>query len=213
MKDILTFPCKYRLKIKYMNANGKLSQRLVDVCRFTHSPESNFVGFCHKRGMVRTFSFVNVLEVTDGVTGEILNPASLHDFLYGIYSQSPEHELDEFIKEHQRIIEILEYMSFCDGKSVISERRAIVSWILQQANLSMEFSDYAMNIVKNWREPEKSDFIRATLWVARFQPEMKEIILKQAELVAKADKKLVTDEMYALNDLTRIFNLSASSED
>nr|DAR86418.1 MAG TPA: hypothetical protein [Caudoviricetes sp.] len=207
-REVATFPCKYSIFIKYMNANGELSSRLVDINRFTYSSEGNFVGFCHKRKMSRTFSFVNVLEVTDAITGEILNPAELHNYLYDIYQQSPESELDEFISEYQKVIEILEYISICDGSVVISERRAIVTWILETAHLSDDLQEYAMKIVKNWKTPEKSDFIRAILWVARFQPEMRDVLLQQAEIVAHADKKLHSEEIYALNYLKRIFNLS-----
>lgn len=49
-------PCNARLLLVYQNKSGKNSERMVDVKRSEGWPDGHFVGFCHLRHRVRSFT-------------------------------------------------------------------------------------------------------------------------------------------------------------
>ena len=204
-KKTTLLPCNARLLLFYQSKNGKQSERIVDVKRFEEWPDGYFVGFCHLRNRVRTFTYSGILEATDIANGEVLEANQVARFLMGLYQRSPQRALDIFIQEHKPVIDVLTYIGHCDGKFVSAERNAVVEWLLQETDVSDELADYAKEQIKEWPLPDEIDFDFAAITINRIMPEMMPAILQQAEAVAAADNKLHENENTALRRLKNIF--------
>lgn len=202
-KELL--PCHARLLLRYQGKSSEQSERMVDVKRFEEYPDGYFVGFCHLRQRVRTFTYSGILEATDIASGEVLMAAQVVEHLCELYQRSPQRSLDIFIQEHKPVIDVLMYIGHCDGRFAPAERNAIVEWLLQEIGVADELADYTKEQVKEWPLPEAMDFDFAALTISRTMPEMKEAVLQQAEKVAAADNKLHENENAALQRLRRIF--------
>ncbi len=198
-------PCNARLLLVYQNKSGKNSERVVDVKRFEGWPDGHFVGFCHLRQRVRTFTYSGIQEATDIASGEVLAAEQVVQHLMRLYQHSPQRSLDIFIQEHKPVIDVLMYIGYCDGRFAPAERNAVVEWLLQETGVADELADYAKEQVKEWPLPMAMDFDFAALTISRTMPEMKEAVLQQAEEVAAADNKLHENENAALQRLRRIF--------
>ena len=202
-KELL--PCHARLLLRYQGKSGEQSERMVDVKRFEEYQDGYFVGFCHLRQRVRTFTYSGILEATDIASGEVLMAAQVVEHLCELYQRSPQRSLDIFIQEHKPVIDVLMYIGHCDGRFAPAERNAVVEWLLQETGVADELADYTKEQVKEWPLPEAMDFDFAALTISRTMPEMKEAVLQQAEKVAAADNKLHENENAALQRLRRIF--------
>ena len=204
-KKTTLLPCNARLLLVYKNKSGKQSERMVDVKRFEGWPDGYFVGFCHLRNRVRTFTYNGILEATDIASGEVLGAEQVVQFLMRLYQRSPQRALDIFIQEHKPVIDVLTYIGHCDGKFVATERNVVVEWLLQETGVSEELADYAKEQVKEWPLPDEIEFDFAAITINRIMPEMMPAILQQAEAVAAADNKLHENENTALRRLKNIF--------
>ena len=198
-------PCNARLLLVYQNKSGKNSERMVDVKRSEGWPDGHFVGFCHLRHRVRSFTYSGILEATDIASGEVLEAEQVVRFLMQLYQRSPQRALDIFIQEHKPIIDVLTYIGHCDGKFVPAERNAVMKWLLEETGVADELADYAKEQVKEWPQPEAMDFDFAALTISRTMPEMMPAVLQQAEAVAAADNKLHENENTVLRRLQNIF--------
>ena len=78
-------PCNARLLLVYQNKSGKNSERVVDVKRFEGWPDGHFVGFCHLRQRVRTFTYSGIQEATDIASGEVLAAEQVVQHLMRLY--------------------------------------------------------------------------------------------------------------------------------
>ena len=70
-------------EMDYINLDGVLSRRIIDVRAFVFSGDGYIQAFCHERRAVRTFKYGGIIGLVDLETGEVINPAHFCQHLKG----------------------------------------------------------------------------------------------------------------------------------
>lgn len=194
-------------EMDYINLDGVLSRRIIDVRAFVFSGDGYIQAFCHERRAVRTFKYGGIIGLVDLETGEVINPAHFCQYLKARYDQAPERQMDVFISDLAPIIDILVYTAYCDGKYAPSEQRYIAQWLTDKSEMGSDFLAYALDRMKKHPVPDFFDFSAAVRAVNQRFPEWRPAILEYARNVAEADRKITNEETDALSVLERLFGI------
>lgn len=194
-------------EMDYINLDGDLSRRIIDVRAFVFSGDGYIQAFCHERRAVRTFKYGGIIGLVDLETGEVINPAHFCQHLKARYDQAPERQMDVFISDLAPIIDILVYTAYCDGKYAPSEQRYIAQWLTDKSEMGSDFLAYALDRMKKHPVPDFFDFSAAVRAVNQRFPEWRPAILEYARNVAEADRKITNEETDALSVLERLFGI------
>lgn len=194
-------------EMDYINLDGVLSRRIIDVRAFVFSGDGYIQAFCHERRAVRTFKYGGIIGLVDLETGEVINPAHFCQHLKARYDQAPERQMDVFISDLAPIIDILVYTAYCDGKYAPSEQRYIAQWLTDKSEMGSDFLAYALDRIKKHPVPDFFDFSAAVRAVNQRFPEWRPAILEYARNVAEADRKITDEETDVLSALERLFGI------
>lgn len=205
--DFTVLPVGGSFEIDYINLDGILSRRIIDVRAFVFSGDGYIQAFCHERRAVRTFKYDGIIGLVDLETGEVIDPAHFCQHLKARYDQAPERQMDVFISDLAPIIDILVYTAYCDGKYAPSEQRYIAQWLTDKSEMGTDFLSYALDRMKKHPVPDFFDFSAAVRAVNQRFPEWRPAILEYARNVAQADRKITDEETDVLSVLERLFGI------
>lgn len=190
-------------EMDYINLDGVLSRRIIDVRAFALDDDGYIQAFCHERRAVRTFKYGGIVGLVDLETGEVVKPEYFRRHLKALYDQAPERQMDVFISDLAPIIDILVYTAYCDGKYAPSEQRYIAQWLTDKSEMGTDFLAYALDRMKKHPVPDFFDFSAAVRAVNQRLPEWRPAILEYARNVAEADRKITDEETDVLSVLER----------
>ncbi len=194
-------PASASVIIEYTNSKGECSSRQVEIKQFD-ADGSNFSAYCLQSRRPKTFKFSSVSEAVDAATGEVL--PDLYEWLLARHQVYGVRDLQRFVEEYRCIVDVLVYMSHCDGESDIAERESIARWLLEQSQLGSHYLQSALNVIAQWPVPDLSDFDYSAGRAAMLFPELKEALLLQAAQVMVVDALIHQNEVDTLARLKRL---------
>lgn len=194
-------PASASVIIEYTNSKGECGSRQVSIKRFC-ADGSTFSAVCYRSRRVKTFKFSSVSEAVDAATGEVVG--DLYQWLLARHQEHGSRDLERFIEEHRCLIDILVYMSLCDGQIVETEREEVACWLLNQAGLGAYCLPEAMAVIRQWPAPDLADFDYSAEKAAQTLPDFKEALLMEAANVMLADSHVHKNEIDLLARLKRL---------
>lgn len=123
------------LRIKYKDANEKVTERTIRVRKFGKAYFGGFIlSHCYMRESSRTFRTDRILECVDNDTGEVI--ADVSQYLINIYKSTPrykqmikkEQEAEYyymFTKKYEVLLKVLAYIVKCDGTYNVKEKAIV----------------------------------------------------------------------------------------
>lgn len=120
--------------IKYCGSSGEISERRISIKSLKESSAGNVLiyAFCYERKQVRSFRLDKILEVTDLATGEIYDhPDSVMNILRDARIDHNDPTLNA-IKQCSIALNILAFLSRCDGRQHALERDVMVHYVMEQ---------------------------------------------------------------------------------
>lgn len=116
--------------IVYKNANGATSERRITIKKLKNSSAGNvsIAAFCHERNAYREFRLDRIDELIDYGTGEVLDTEKkITDYV--LSKAEGESQTRQAIRKHRDAINILTYLSRCDGNQHWSEVEVIINYL------------------------------------------------------------------------------------
>ena len=118
------------LEIRYRDADGNRTSRVVDVRRFDNTLYGGvMIGHCRLRDASRTFRFDRVVRCVDLDTGEIVS--DVKDFLNALYEESPERTMDSLTTDYLDVAKVLFFVAKADGQFRREEKHVIADFLRQ----------------------------------------------------------------------------------
>jgi hypothetical protein len=115
------------VRLKYTDANGKQTDRVVNIRAFESSGSSALIfGHCHLRNANRTFRFDRMRKVVDEDTGEIIT--DLQKCLNDEWLATPQPVMDKLYEEHHDVLKLMLYMAKADGAVRAAELAVIARY-------------------------------------------------------------------------------------
>lgn len=186
-----------RLRLKYTDGNGKLSERDVSVRQFgEYGPTGLIIGHCSLRDATRTFRIDRIREATDLETGEVLTDVA--DFLRAEYRKSPAFSLDSIVSEHFDVIRSLLYVGKADGQLRAPERRVIAAACRELTGDDRITDDAVRDLLDSLEVPSVNAFKQAVGRIAKKGTPPMQQVLKVCEDIVATQKTVHHSEAEAL---------------
>lgn len=115
------------VRLDYCDANGKVTNRVVDVYAFESTGSTGLViSRCRLRNARRTFRFDRMRRVVDEETGEIIG--DLQKCLNEQWLASPQPVMDKLFSDHHDVLKMMLYMAKADGSVRAAELAVIAKY-------------------------------------------------------------------------------------
>lgn len=116
-----------RVRVRYTSGKGETSEREVDIQSYDDTTGIGmFEGFCHLRGMRRSFYFARVTQAVDAESGEIIGDLRIH--LNRLWEQGTGPALRLLNNERKLDLEILLFMAKADTAMRAAELEIITRY-------------------------------------------------------------------------------------
>lgn len=197
-------PCTIRttLKLKYTDAGGNRSQRVVDVREYDEMRYGgSLAGICHMRGEWRTFRLDRVNEAIDLETGEVIQ--DLREYLSALYANSPEAISRRLLDSSYDAIRVLYYVGKADGQFKAAEKAEMLAFCRQVSlnpDLGMDVLEYALSTMQ---VPSKAAFRQTVGRLAKLEESIRESVIETATRMIATQKTIDPEEQQALDYLKK----------
>lgn len=193
---------KKTVRIDYCDANGSVTQRVVDIRAYEPKGSDGLViGRCHMRNATRTFRFDRMQRVIDAETGEII--ANLQQLLNNEWEASPEPVMDKLYAEHHDVLKLMLYMAKADGAVRLAELDVIAKYCIeitkdQRINSAMikELLQYVDVVTIN-------TFTRTYNKLRRERPDAAQQAADACRAIVATQKSIHPNEQSALDALSK----------
>lgn len=193
---------KKSVQFDYSDANGSMTQRVVDVRAYEPQGGSGLViGRCHLRNATRTFRFDRMHRVIDADTGEII--ANLQQHLNAEWAASPEPVLDKLFAEHHDVLKLLLYMAKADGAVRVAELEVIArhcTEITQDQRISVAM---VKEMLQHVDMVTINTFTRTYNKLRRERPEVAQSVADACRAIVATQKSIHPNEQSALDVLDK----------
>ena len=199
-------PIKSDLKIKYQDAKGKITNRIISVneCDILN-PNGYLIGFCHLRQQIRTFRINRIISAVDVETGEFIN--NLTQFARSKFESSPAGLAEKLLSKANDPVKLLFYIGKADKRFTKKEKIIFLDYcnsVLKEKNLNLDDIDY---IIKNIPTPSEQTFKFLCHKLSKCSEEEKLKIYVVAEEMIATEKTVHQNESTALKYMREIFNI------
>lgn len=178
--------------IGYRDSKGNESERRVSVKGIAPKNGIMFLnGWCHEREQFRSFRVDRIVEAHDCVTGQIFIQSddilpAFTEFMREM-SKDPEKNASRALKDCSAVLNILMYLSRCDGQSHPAEIEIAMQYIGDKW-FEFELDDKVLHRHVQRLYPTKPDFISAIESTYRFKDEdFRKRVRRYAALMIEAD--------------------------
>lgn len=205
-------PCAVtaRLRFEYTDAEGRLSEREVDVREFGRGPNGKtyILGHCALRKDVRTFRTDRMEDTVDLDTGEVI--IDVKRYLKTRYQASPAAGADVLLAEEFDALRVLLYIGKADGRLTAAEK-AIIRDAARALRPSSKLTDEAIDMaLRNLDVPTLAAFKVAVGRVSKAGERQKSAMVDAAKKMIATQKTVHPAEADALAYMERRFARSAS---
>jgi hypothetical protein len=198
-------PVEARLKISYIDGEGRLTERIINVIEFDNAPSNSKSGLiiarCELRAARRTFRFDRIHKAIDLDTGELIQ--DVQDFLRQAWMKSPKRSLVEFEEQFYGPLEVLLFIARADGRLISKEREIIVNFCRKHLS-DQRISDE--DLTKSIKAVDKLSLQSFKLSVGRLLQGNRELIadvIEAAEAIIATEKSVHPSELEAVEYLKR----------
>lgn len=120
--------------IAYKDSSGSSSRRRISVNRITVINENLYLNaYCHSRQAPRQFKVANISEAVDLATGEVLDTSAIisnrFTALLKLLHSDPRINSNDALKACRHGLNILAFLSRCDGHMHPAEEDVMIRWI------------------------------------------------------------------------------------
>lgn len=190
------------VRISYCDANGKTSERVVDVRAYESSGSCGLViGHCRMRDATRTFRFDRMKRVVDEETGEII--ADLQKCLNAEWGSSPQPVLDMLYDQHKDVLKLLLYMAKADGAVRAAEIGVISKYCADATGDARITPALVKDMLRHVDVVSITTFVRTYNKLRRERPDDALRAAEACRAIAATQKTLHPNEQSALDALAK----------
>ncbi|SLN77528.1 TerB family tellurite resistance protein [Oceanibacterium hippocampi] len=188
--------------ITYRDSSGRLSKRTITVHEFIGLGDDVLIAaYCQLRAAKRQFYASRILEFTDLQTGEVIDEPE--DILWLFRPD----DTSVALRNHGGSLALLVAIGRVDGRLAAKERAVVAEWLVSRAGPGvLDLGRIDRHIARLRPDVETLDLAIESLAAAP-REEIAEI-LKAAERVARADGKVVAEEVAFIRDMNRQLGLA-----
>ncbi|MFN3417391.1 MAG: TerB family tellurite resistance protein [Caldimonas sp.] len=196
-----------RLRIMYVDENGEITYRTVDVVRYGRTSAHGGVifGHCHLRGAMRTFRLSRVRFAADLNRAERIH--HLGEWLDARYAGTPFGQRDRFIAEHEAALGVLHHVAKADGAFRAKEKDLLVKFCTGCGLSDQLVLDMVVSEVASWAPSSAVAFGRDLKALKSRSEDYRKAVHATAEAIVASDKSVRDTERRALERLTKELGL------
>jgi len=196
------------LRIRYVDAKGETSSRVIDVQEFEHDWDGCTIqAYCHNRGARRTFKGSRIQEAIDTSTGEVIS--DLDSWLDAQYEASDAGAVDAFMAEHDAALVALFYIAKADGAFRAPEKR-VLSELCEEWGLYDPIQcDLLFKDMGRWATPSAIIYGRVLRELAQMPQDYQQLVYAAAQRMSAGKKAVRDTEARALERMRKELRLSS----
>jgi hypothetical protein len=203
------FPVEAALRIRYVDAEGKRTERTVAVRQLGIGSTCNLIiGHCQLRKATRTFRLDRIHHCIDTETGEIIT--DVHAHLRAKYEQSPAFARDKLLDEEFDTLRVLFYVGKADGQLRAAEKAIIREACRALASDSRITDEMIDDLFKSLEVPTANAFKLAIGRLSKKPREAQTAIVDATKRIIATQTSVHAAEAEALDYMLKRFSIAES---